>query len=80
MYKRQAPIFEFVAATQPDELGLVQKMADALAEGGRDRLQYELKPLKNGFSVRMDLQDGVLELIQVATEAMAQPLGRGGNF
>ena len=75
-----APIMEFAAATQPDELGLVQKMADALAEGGRDRLQYELKPLKNGFSVRMDLQDGVLELIQVATEAMAQPLGRGGNF
>ena len=76
-----APLFQFVAATQPYDFGLSQKMADALAEGGRDRLQYELKPLKNGFSVRMDLQDGVLELIQVATEAMSQlGAGGGGNF
>jgi hypothetical protein len=59
---------------------MAERMADTLAEGGRDQLQYELKPLKNGFSVRMDLQDGVLELIQVATEAMAQPRGQGGNF
>ena len=81
MYKMYiAPIVEFFGMLQPDEFGMAQKMADTLAAGGRDQLQYELKPLKNGFSIRMDLQDGVLELIQVATEAMAQPRGQGGNF
>lgn len=73
-----APILSFAAQMEPDQ-PMLQSMADRLAEGGRGQLQYELKPLKNGFSVRMDLQDGVLELIQVATEAMAQPQG-GGNF
>ncbi|MDA8563540.1 hypothetical protein N9L06_03705 [Mariniblastus sp.] len=81
MYKLYiAPIVDFVATIQPDDFGMAQKMADALTAGGRDQLQYELKPLKNGFSIRGDLQDGVLELIQVATEAMAQPRGQGGNF
>jgi hypothetical protein len=81
MYKLYiAPVVDFFATIQPDDFGMAERMADTLAEGGRDQLQYELKPLKNGFSVRMDLQDGVLELIQVATEAMAQPRGQGGNF
>ena len=74
-----APILSFIGQMESDQ-PMLQSMADALAEGGRDGLQYEMKPLKNGFSVRMDLQDGVLELIQVATEAMGQPQGRGGNF
>jgi len=75
-----APVMDFAAAIQPDEFGMVEKMAATLAEGGRDQLTYEMKPLKNGFSIRGDLQDGILELIQVATEAIAQPAGRGGNF
>ena len=75
-----APILSF-AAQMESEQPMIQSMADRLAEGGRDRLQYELKPLKNGFSVRMDLQDGILELIQVATEAFGQMQGGGGgNF
>ncbi len=73
-----APIMNFAAQMEPDQ-PMIQSMADHLAEAGRDRLQYELKPMKNGFRVRMDLQDGVVELIQVATEAMAQPQG-GGSF
>ncbi len=74
-----APILNLAAQMEPDQ-PMLQTMADRLAQGGRDRLQYELKPLKNGFSVRMDLQDGVLELIQVGTEALAMPQGGGGNF
>jgi len=74
-----APIMSF-AGEIPAEQPMIQAMAAQLAEEGRDRLQYKLKPIKNGFSVRMDLQDGVLELIQVATEQFAQPQGRGGNF
>ena len=74
-----APIMDFAASIQPDDFGMLQKMADTLAEGGRDKLTYEMKPIKNGFSVRGDLQDGVLELIQVATEALAQP-AQGGDF
>lgn len=74
-----APIMSFAAEMEAEQ-PMVQAMAIQLAEGGRDRLQYEMKPLKNGFTIRMDLQDGVLELIQVATEAFAQPQGRGGNF
>ncbi len=69
-----SPIMNLAAEMVPDQ-PMLEPLAEKLSATGRDRLQYTLRPIKNGYSVRGNLQDGFMEMIQAATEAM----GQGGN-
>ena len=64
-----------LAAEMVPDQPMLEPLAEKLSATGRDRLQYTLRPIKNGYSVRGNLQDGFMEMIQAATEAM----GQGGN-
>jgi len=66
-----APIMKFAAGIENNEM--VEMMAEKLEEAGNDRLGLTSSMTKNGMKMRFDAQDGVLRLIQAATQAM----GRG---
>ncbi len=65
-----APIMKFAAGIENNEM--VEMMAKKLEEAGNDRLGLTSSMTKNGMKMRFDAQDGVLRLIQAATQAMGQ--------
>ena len=66
------PILKFAAGIQAEPV--VEKMAEALAEKGGDRINMVSKAIENGISMRFEMQDGILSLIKVGVENM----GAGG--
>ena len=71
-----APILELSAAIEGEEL--TEKMADKLAESGKDRVRLDIQWIENGVRGRFDLQDGILEIIGVAAQNLGGALNGGG--
>ncbi len=71
------PLLKFGAGIENNEM--VEAMANKLAEVGNDRLAITSSMMDNGMKMRFDLQDGVLQLISAATEAMGQGMAPGEN-
>lgn len=71
-----APILRKVAQMQGEEN--VQAMADKLAESKRDRIRFSAGGIERGVTFRMEIQDGILELIGVAAQQMGGMMGGGG--
>jgi hypothetical protein len=72
-----APLFKFGAGIENNEI--VEAMAEKLAEVGNDRIGITSSMMDNGMKMRFDIQDGILQLISAATEAMGQGAVPGGN-
>ena len=73
---RITPILEYVASTtgQPMIDGFIEK----LEEVGRDKISVYTKAIDNGLFTRMEMEDGLLSLIQEAFQG-AQAMG-GSDF
>ncbi len=61
-----APILDLIASVQDDET--LTKMATKLTETGKDRISIVGRAIDNGMSSRVEIQDGFLQLIQIAAE------------
>lgn len=61
-----APIFDLIASVQDDET--LTKMAAKLKENGHDRISIVGRAVDNGMKSRVEIQDGFLQLIQIAAE------------
>ena len=82
------PIAKFVAANTPDDPDnmMVKMMATSVAEmlakaGGKDHLTVTSKPIPNGATVRLEVEEGMLKLIGSISQmmkAMMEPGGPGG--
>ena len=71
-----APILELSAAVEGEEL--TEKMAEKLAESGKDRIRLDIEWIKNGVQGRFDMQDGILEIIGVAAQNLGGAFNNGG--
>lgn len=60
------PILELIASMQDD--ATVKKMAAKLKEVGKDKISIEGRAIENGMMSRLEIQDGFLQLIQIAAE------------
>ena len=62
-----APILRFASgvATEP----ALEKMADTLEESGKDRISVFSDVIENGIESRLEMEDGILALIQAGFEA-----------
>lgn len=69
-----SPILEMAAAVQDDTT--LTKMAEKLKENGRDRITIVGKAIENGMLTRFEIQDGFLQLIQIAQEQFGGPPAR----
>ncbi len=69
-----SPILEMAAAVQDDTT--LTKMAEKLKESGRDRITIVGKAIENGMLTRFEIQDGFLQLIQIAQEQFGGPPAR----
>ncbi len=82
------PIAEFVAATIPDnpdnmENMMAKMMATSVAEmlaqaGGKDHVTLTSKPIPNGTTIRLEVEEGILKLIGSMGEMMGGMMGPGG--
>ncbi len=61
-----SPILEMAAAVQDDKM--LTKMAEKLKENGRDRITILGQAIDNGMMTRIEIQDGFLQLIQIAQQ------------
>ena len=80
-----APIAEFVAANIPDDPDnmMANMMATSVAEmlaqaGGKDHVTLTSKPIPNGATVRLEVEEGILKLIGSMGEMMGGMMGPGG--
>ena len=71
------PILRLSANIEGEEL--TEKMADKLAESGKDRIRLDIKWIENGVQGRLDMQDGILEIIGVAAQNLGGAFG-GAEF
>lgn len=67
-----APVLELIASVQDDQT--LTKMAAKLKEIGRDRISVVGRAIDKGMTTRVEIQDGFLQLIQIAS----QQFGAGG--
>ncbi len=74
MNMRLAPIMAKVASMQNDDMSM--KMADKLEQSGRDRIAFVMKTIKNGLDMRINIEDGVIEMLGVVA---ASQMGGGGR-
>ena len=72
-----APFMKFAAGIENNEMAEI--MGDKLEEAGNDRLGVSSWMTNNGMKLRFDMEDGILKLIQAATEAMGQGFGPDGD-
>ena len=71
------PILRKVAQMQDEEV--VQQMADKLTASGRDRIRFSANGVDNGVQMRVEIQDGILEIISIAAQQMGGMMGGGGR-
>jgi len=62
-----APILRFASGVAPEEA--LEKMADTLEENGKDRISVFSDVIENGIESRLEMEDGILALIQAGFEA-----------
>jgi hypothetical protein len=74
------PIVEFAGAMEPNPLN--QALAAELAKvPGKDHIEFQIKPITNGISYHIEVQEGVLNLLGVVAKMQNGPPGGGGaNF
>ncbi len=75
-----AQILHFASTVADDEHAgeLLGKMADKLAEGGKDRISITTDAIENGMKMRFEIEDGFLESIGMAIREFSSR-GFGGN-
>ena len=56
-----APIMEF--ASNVDDNPAINSIADALKANDKDHVRLSVRPLKNGFTYRIELEEGILQAI-----------------
>ena len=62
-----APILRFASGITPE--AALEKMADTLEESGKDRISVFSDVIENGIESRLEMEDGILALIQAGFEA-----------
>ena len=62
-----APVLRFASGITPEPA--LEKMAEALAENGKDRISIFSDVIENGIESRLEMEDGILSLIQAGFEA-----------
>lgn len=77
MNLRLASLLKKIAAVEDEEMP--RMIADKLAESGRDQIRFWTKTIKNGFDIRLEAEDGILELIGLAAQ-MGGMGGPGADF
>ncbi len=63
-----APILRFASGITPEPA--LEKMADKLEENGKDRISVFSDVIENGLESRLEMEDGILALIQAGFEAV----------
>lgn len=71
------PVLRMVAGIEGEEM--MEQMADKLDESGRDRIRFTIEMIDNGMKGQVEIQDGILEIIGVAAQAMGGMMGGGGS-
>lgn len=71
-----APILRMASSIEGEEM--MEQMAEMLEASGSDRVQISASIIENGMKGQLQIQDGLLELIGVATQAMGGMMGGGG--
>ena len=61
------PILRFASGVTPEPA--LEKMADTLEESGKDRISVFSDVIENGIESRLEMEDGILALIQAGFEA-----------
>ncbi len=72
------PILRMAAGIEGEEM--MEQMADKLEESGRDRVRITIEMVDNGMKGQLEIQDGILEIIGVAAQAMGGMMGGGADF
>jgi len=66
------PILEFAAAMENDPV--VKVLADSIKRSaGKDHIRIAQKPVERGVSTRLEVEEGVLQLIGAAVKARNNP-------
>ena len=73
-----APILKLSSKIEGEEM--TELMAEKLAESGKDRIRLDVEWIENGVQGRLDIQDGVLEMIGVAAQNFGGMNGGGAEF
>jgi hypothetical protein len=71
-------ILRFAAEKQPDNPGLAMAAEAAAKANGSDRVVITGRPVTNGFAYRLEVQEGVLQLIATGATTLQQAGGAGG--
>lgn len=72
------PILQFASGVTPEPV--LEQMADMLAESGKDRISIFSDVIENGIESRLEMEDGILALIQVGFEAAQAGAFQGDEF
>ena len=72
-----APVLRLVARAEQQEMAM--EMAKAMEESGNDRIRIEGRTIKNGSTMRFEMQDGVLKLIGMVAQQFGG-MGGGADF
>ena len=70
------PVLQLLSRVEDEET--LGALADALEEGGRDRVRIVTTLIPNGQRFRVEVQDGILKMIGAAAVQMQE--GGGGGF
>ncbi len=72
------PIFDFAAAMDPNnpQLGEIVKAISGMQ--GKDRILVNAKVISNGITYRLELEEGVLDVIGAAIQSSMHRMGPGG--
>ena len=73
---RLAPVLKLMSQ-QEGANPILASMASALKSGGKDKVQVTLEPIRNGYLVRIEAEEGILQLIGSAVKMAAQQSGIG---
>ena len=71
------PMLKFAAGMPGAEM--LEMMADTMEAAGRDRIHIQSNSSNNGFKSRIEIQDGILELLGAAGGMMGG-MGGGADF
>jgi hypothetical protein len=73
-----APILAKVADMQDEEMP--RKIAAELAKSGRDRIRFIMKTIDNGFDMKFEAEDGIIQAGAQAAQQMGGMMGPGADF
>jgi hypothetical protein len=73
------PILKFAASVDNSNNEIVSEMIKVLEKSGKDKINLLSQPIKNGNNVRIQVEEGILQIIGAAAQkAQAQGLVPGG--